>query len=1133
MGMVSAMQTILRHKGVGPLLFAQSQVAFNDNCTKLVLIGLVQMLLVKEQASMAVSLIALLLVAPFLLFAPLSGWLSDRFPKRQVFLGSLWLQLGVMLGILAAVYFHAIFLAVAGFFFLGAQSALMGPARRGMVKDLAGDSVGEVVGWMEMLCIAAILEGSFAGGQMIDGLVIWLKFPWTAALAAIGLLVASCAVALLSFRQVPWHPAATATPFSSQAVFGHIGLLKTLHRNRAIWRASLGDSAFYLAGGILMLTLTELGRNLHPSGLGAASATGLMVACMGSGIALGSVGAAFLCRRTINLGIVPCGALGMSAALFALPFLSGVPFFAGLLVLGICGGLYLVPLGAYMVDRSPEEERGRILAAASMLSSFAGVIAVGLHALAQEVFHLGTSGQFVLVGFWLFIVAVSSIRMLPDALLRLLTYFLASRHYTVTAIGAKNIPAKGGALMVCNHVTYIDTIILSLASPRPIRFLGYDEFFEMPVLGDILRIFGAIPVSSKKAKEAIVVAARHVSEGELVCIFPEGQLTRTGCLMELKSGFELIARRAKAPVIVAHMDGLWGSIFSFEGGRYFTKWPQSLKRKTIVSFAPLLTTREATAPRVREIILALGEAAFRRRPITSLPDALIDALSARRIAMTDQSTEKKIFRAHELLAASWELSLQWRTSIPERRAGLILPPGFAGTVANLGLILAGKIPVNLNPTLAEAAATACLERAGIKTLITAEAVTRKMSRFPWPAHTLLIEDSLKALSKRRLHRRGLACLLLPKAILKRGRPSASINEEAILLFTSGSSGLPKGVALTHRNILANATQIQETGFLQKGDSLLSALPLFHSFGLTMGLLCPLLAGRTIVSAQSPLDSDRLAEAARADSPTILLATPTFLRSYIKRIPRDAFGTLRLAVTGAEQLPETTVAAFRERFGCDVLEGYGLTEASPVASLNLPHPARGLGADTSQLGWRPGSVGRLLPGVALRFLDPETNRHVPGASRGLLAIRGANIITNYMSNEAPEKFDDGWFITGDIIRVDEEGFLFVEGRLSRFAKIGGEMISHTAVEAILSEAFGAEHRYCVVGRPSTEKGEELVLLTTASLTRDEIREKVAGKLPNLALPKHVIPVEQLPMLGSGKLDLAECQRLASLSNEPTV
>lgn len=1130
--MVPPMQTILRHKGVGPLLFAQSQVAFNDNCTKFVLIGLVQMLLVSEQASQAVSLIALLLVAPFLLFAPLSGWLSDRYPKRQVFLGSLWLQLGVMVGIMAAVYFHAIYLAVAGFFFLGAQSALMGPARRGMVKDLAEDSVGEVVGWMEMLCIVAILAGTFAGGQLIDGLKRLLEVPWTAALASIGLLVASCVVALLSFRNVPWHPAGAGTPFSGQAIFGHIGLLKTLRHNRGIWRASLGDSAFYLAGGILMLTLTELGRSLHADGVGAASATGLMVACMGSGIAIGSVGAAGLCRRTINLGIVPCGALGMSVALFALPFLSGAAFFVGLLILGICGGLYLVPLGAFMVDRSPEEERGRILAAASMLSSFAGVVAVGIHALAKEVFHLSISGQFILVGLWLLIVAVSSIRMLPDALLRMLAYFLARRHYSVTAMGAENIPAKGGALMVCNHVTYIDTVILSLASPRPIRFLGYDEFFAMPVLGSILRIFGAIPVSSKKAKEAIVVAAQHVSAGELVCIFPEGQLTRTGCLMELKSGFELIARRANAPVIVAHMDGLWGSIFSFEGSRYFTKWPHSLKRKNIVSFAPALTAKEATAARVREIILELSETAFRQRPQPSLPSALVDTLSSTRVAVTDQSTEKKIFRGCELLAVGWELAAQWKRTIPERCVGIILPPGFAGTVANLGLILAGKIPVNLNPMLAEAAAASCLERAGIKTVITAEAVTRKITRFPWPAHTLRIESTLKSLNPGRLRRRALASLLLPKAALKSLLPQAACDEEAILLFTSGSSGMPKGVALTHRNILGNAIQVQETSFLQKNDVLLSSLPLFHSFGLTMGLLCPLLAGRTVSTAQSPLDSDKLAEAARADSPTILLATPTFLRSYIKRIPRDAFGTLRLAVTGAEQLPPATAAAFRERFGCDVLEGYGLTEASPVASLNLPHPVRGLGADTEQLGWRAGSVGRLLPGVALRFLDPETNERLAGAKRGLLAIRGANIISGYIGNEAMEKFEDGWFITGDIVRVDEEGFLFIEGRLSRFAKIGGEMISHTAVEAILSEVFGAEHRYCVVGRPSAEKGEELVLLTTAPLTREEIREKVAGKLPNLALPKQVIFIEQLPLLGSGKLDLAECQRLATLSNEST-
>jgi len=1126
------MKTIFRLPGIGGLLFAQSQVAFNDNATKLILIGLVQMLLPADDAERMVSAIALLLVAPFVIFAPLSGWVADRFPKRRVLAASLWLQLAVMALLFFAVCLHALPLAIGGFFLLGIQSALMSPARRGMVKELAGNSVGEVIGWMEMLCIAAILGGSLGGGQLIDGLTGLLKNPWLAAGSGLGVLIVTCAGAIIAFRRVPSHHAGNHQPFTSEALLGHRQLFGTLRENRSIWLAALGDAAFYLAGGVVMLTLAQIGRQLHPDGLGAARATGIMMATMGVGIASGSVTAARLSRHRINLGLAPVGAAGMAIFFFAIgAFAPGsLAFFGLLFLLGICGGLYLVPLGALLVDRAPEEKRGRILAASSMLSSIAGVIAVALHALLSGVFHLSPSAQFAVLGFGLLGVTVLAVRLLPQDLLRMVALFLARLRYTVAVRGAKNLPAKGGALIVCNHVTYVDTIILSLASRRPIRFLSYEGFFRAPVLGPILRIFGAIPVSSSRAREAIVRAAERVAAGELVCIFPEGQLTRTGCLMELKSGFELIARRAQSPVVVAHLDGLWGSIFSFAGGRYFTKLPHGLRRRPIVSFSPPLAAGEATTPRVRESMLALGEAAFRSRPCRrDLAGALLEALDENpwRIAVVDPSASAGLLRNAPLLGMAALLARHWRKSIPEMRIGVILPPGQAGTLVNLGLILAGKIPANLNPTMAPAAAQACLDQAGIRTLITATAAEAKLARFPWPAHVLLIEKEIAQFPHFTRDLAATAAALLPLRLGKRllHLPAPKPDQEAVLLFTSGTSGWPKGVALTHRQVLANAAQVAETGFLRADDRILTALPLFHSFGLTMGLLMPLLTRRTVITAPSPLDADKIAEAGRQGSPTVLLATPTFLRCYLKRIPRDAFGTLRLAATGAERLPAATADAFRDRFGCEVLEGYGLTETAPVVSFNMPAPRRGLGADSLQLGSRAGTAGRLLPGLAFQLLDPETGDALSGAKRGVLALRGANIIESYLDDTGADRFRGGWFVTGDVASLDAEGFLTIEGRTSRFSKVGGEMVSHTAVEQAIAEAFPAEKigaQDCVLGIPSAEKGEDLVLLTTRHISAAELRQRL--DLPNLWIPKTVVQIPALPLLATGKLDLAGCRRL---------
>lgn len=1125
------MKTLLRRPGVGGLLFAQSQVAFTDNAAKLLLIGLVQILLPEDEAERLVSTIALLLVAPFVLFAPLGGWLADRFPKRHVLAASLWLQLAVTIALVVAVVIHSLPLAVGGFFLLGIQSALMSPARRGMAKELAGESVGELVGWMEMLCIAAILLGSVAGGQLIDGLTGALGNAWTAGGISFGLLVVGCGAALFGFRRVPAREAASHQPFTKKCLFGHADLLRTLRRDRPIWRAALGDSVFYLAGGVLLLTLAEIGRGLYPDGIGAARCTALMLAMMGVGVAVGSLVAARLSRHGIHLGLAPLGALGMAGALLGLAAAvpGGLAFSAALTTLGLAGGLYIVPLGAFLVDRAPEAERGKILAASGLLSSVAGVVAVGLHALAANLFQVNAQGQFVLLALLMLATAVMAARMLPEHLLRVLALAVARTRYSVKRVG--EIPATGGVLIVCNHVSYVDTLILSLAAPRPIRFLSYEGFSETPVLRLILRMAGTIPVSPTKAREAISRAADSIRQGEVVCIFPEGQLTRTGCLMELKSGFELIARRAKCPVIVAHLDGLWGSIHSFAGGRYFTKMPRGLRRHATVSFSPPL--KEISTTRVREVLLEQGEAAFRTRSAgrKNLAAALLRALEAEpfRTCVEDPTAEKKSLTAIELLCLGWRLAVRWRRTFPETRVGVILPPGLAGSLANLALVLAGKVPVNLNPTLGEEAARSCLQQAGVTRILTAGEVTRKLTKFPWTENIVTMDTEIAALSRSELVAAFLQILLLPSRLLaiRLRLPRAAAQEEAALLFTSGTSGHPKGVPLSHGNILANFTQIGETSFLQKDDRLLSALPLFHSFGLTMGLFFPLLAGRTIITAPSPLDSDKLAEAARAGLPTVLLSTPTFLRSYLKRIPRDAFGTLRLAVAGAERLPAETAAEFQARFGCPVLEGYGLTEASPVVSLNVPNPPCGPGADSLQIGQRPGSVGRLLPGVAARLFDPET--HEPAPARGLLAVRGVNLVGAYLGETADDKFRDGWFFTGDIVRVDAEGFLYLEGRASRFSKIGGEMVSHATVETALAAALPAEAQDCVLGLPCLEKGERLVLLTTRKLTRETLRENLAGRVPNLWIPRDIVLLETLPALASGKLNLAECRRLATVHN----
>ncbi len=712
--------------------------------------------------------------------------------------------------------------------------------------------------------------------------------------------------------------------------------------------------------------------------------------------------------------------------------------------------------------------------------------------------------------------------------------------YRVRPLGADRMPARGGVLLVANHVSYVDAIILSLASPRPVRFLAHEGFFQRPVLGFLLKAVGCIPVSDRRSKDAIRAAVAHLRAGEVVGIFPEGQLTRTGSLLELKRGWELIVRQAGCPVLPVVMDGLWGSIFSFAGGRYFYKWPKrslGARREVRVAFGECLEPEMVDSLALRQVMSELGAVAFAARPELALPlpVALVRALRRDpwRVQIVDYGMGGRQLRRVELLATAVTLGSNWRQTLAGNRVGVVLPPGIAGAIVNLALIFAGKTPVNLNPTGGSAAFANCVRRAGILTIITAPAVQKRFSDLAWPDDVIDAAAEIDQLSRQQIGAWIAATILLPTGWCERLMlGSAQQVAPGFLLFTSGSSGEPKGVEFSGRNLLTNAAQVAELNLLRRDDVFLCSLPLFHSFGLTVGLLVPLLNGQRIVTTPSPFDYDRIAKAAACGRATTLLATPAFLEGYVRKIPAEAFASLRCIVTGAEKLPADLAVRVFEKFRTPVLEGYGLTEASPGVALSQLDPERGLAASQFQTGHRPGSVGRFVPGLAWRLVDPESARPVAG-NEGMLAIRGSNVITSYLGGLAPaERFRDGWFLTGDIVSIDVDGFVRIAGRTSRFSKIGGEMVPHGVVEEAVVARFGSTDTRsdCVLG-VDDGAGEELVLLTTRDLDRERLRQELrrAG-LPNLWIPRRIIVVEELPILASGKLDLAACLQLAENTAE---
>ncbi len=712
---------------------------------------------------------------------------------------------------------------------------------------------------------------------------------------------------------------------------------------------------------------------------------------------------------------------------------------------------------------------------------------------------------------------------------------LARTIYRVTALGAEQLPA-GGFLLLPNHITWVDAIVLLLACPRPIRFLIDKEYYENRFLNPVLRTVGCIPISSRRAKDALRLAAERMRAGEIVCLFPEGQLSRTGTLQRLRRGYEIIARQADCPVVPVWLDQLWGSIFSYQGQRFFTKWPRKIPYPATVAFGTPLAPNEADSATVREELLKLGERCYSRRPALRehLGVSAVRGLKRHpwRVAVIDGLDDSEL-SCGKLLGAAAALSRHLRANCPEKRIGIVLPASKGGVVANLAVVLAGKVPVGLNFTSGRGALERAQVIAGLTTTISAQVFAKRLPDFPWPENVVQLDQLLPQL-KRQIFLWWMAALFLPAGMLVRllGLPREGDHEEAVLLFTSGSSGDPKGVVLSHRNLVGNVSQFRAMVDAQADDLILASLPFFHSFGCTVTLWFPLLDGVRIATYPNPLEAAKCAELIERKRITIVLAAPTFLRGYLRKAEGPQLQSVRLTITGAEKLPRSLADAFAERFGKTVFEGYGLTETSPVVSVNLPDPETAAPGAEVQPSNRPGSVGKMAPGLAAEIRDPETGAKLSLHETGMLWLRGPNIFEGYLDDakRTAEVIQDGWLKTGDLGRFDEDGFLFIEGRLSRFSKIGGEMVPHETVEQKILIALGlaseGERTIAVASAPDEAKGEAIVILSTIAIDQAELREKLqeAG-VPNLWIPKIVRQVETIPVLATGKLDLRKCSELA--------
>jgi acyl-[acyl-carrier-protein]-phospholipid O-acyltransferase/long-chain-fatty-acid--[acyl-carrier-protein] ligase len=665
-----------------------------------------------------------------------------------------------------------------------------------------------------------------------------------------------------------------------------------------------------------------------------------------------------------------------------------------------------------------------------------------------------------------------------------------------------------------------------------------EHHYRNPVFGWFASLAGAIPICSDQRPRDLVrslrTASNAVKSGELVCIFAEGQVTRTGQMLPFRRGFERIMDGLDAPVIPVCLEGVWGSIFSFAGKRFLWKWPRNLSCPVSVSFGKPMTSR-ATPAQVRQAIQELATEACQHRKGWMHPIHRGFVRAARkfpfRFAMADQRCPKLSFisAVARTIYLARRLRPHWSG---QEKVGILLPPSIAGALVNFAALLMGKVPVNLNYTASGEVIAASVRQCGITTILSSEAFMEKV-KLELPLEPLLLE---RVAAAPRLAER-LASLamagLFPVRMLERSLGCSrrmDMDDLATIIFSSGSTGDPKGVLLSHFNVVSNVAQLAQVFHLDKRDRMLGVLPFFHSFGFTGTLALTGTLGVGVAYYPTPLDAEAVGRLVRRYSLTFLLTTPTFLQLYLRGCPPEDFGSLRVVMAGAEKLPERLAAAFEERFGITPLEGYGCTECAPAVAVNAPGFRS---AGFCQLPFRRGRIGHALPGVCVRIVDPLTDKPMSPNEPGLMLVRGPNVMQGYL--DRPEKtaevLHDGWYVTGDIASMDEDGFIQITDRRSRFSKIGGEMVPHIKVEEKLQELTGSLERCVVVtGVADEKKGERLVVL---HCLEQPVLEQVIARLPQVDLPKLWVPkanqffrLEIMPVLGSGKLDLRKVRELAT-------
>ena len=1129
--------SLMTTRRFAPLFWCQAFSAFGDNFLKQALVFVLLFQLGEAESGALIQLAAAALTFPFFFLSGIGGELADRYDKAVVARRLKLFEIGVAVLAVFGFSLHSrgfgsasilvLFLAV---FLYGVIAALFGPIKYGILPDhLAREELTKGNALVEGGTFLAILIGTIVAGLAAGDGGDPLHFAWLMLVSA-----AACWIASLFIPRT--GEGAPNLKINPNIAASTIGLIKYIYAEPRLWWGAMVASWFWLVGAVVLSMLPTLAE--HQIG-GTAGVVTLFLTIFSVAVAVGSGLAAWLAHGRIVL--LPTLIGGVFIGLFALDlgwtasaivhpanavdirhyFSSphSIHIAIDLAGLAIAGGLFIVPTFAAVQAWAGPDHRARVVAAVNVLNAAFMVVGALLFGLLQKL-GFGIPLLFAIIGVANLVVAVIIARTMPTSWLNDLLSIVFRAFFRLEVEGLENVAKAGdNAIIAMNHVSFLDApVAMAILPKRPVFAVdtGIAQRWWIQPFLPFVRTMALDPLKPM-ALRTIINAVR---DGNMLVIFPEGRITITGSLMKIYDGAAMIADKSDAMVVPVRIEGPEQTIFSRLTSaqvrrRIFPKIKVTILEPVKMNVDPALKGRKRRQAAGAAMYDIMSNLMFRTaRTNRTVIEAVIEAAKTHGgswQAIEDPTSGRLTYK--RLLQATRILGAKLMPLAPEGRAiGVMLPTSNGAAVTVLALMSGGRVPAMINFSAGAANVLGACRAAQIDTIVTAHAFVEKgrleklITGIEGHVRLVYLEDIRKTVT--------FPDKLFGALRAKRPLVARKPDDWAVVLFTSGTEGVPKGVVLSHRNVLSNVAQAEARIDFGRDDRLFMALPAFHSFGFMGGIVLPLISGVPTFFYPSPLHYRTVPELVYGICATYMFGTDTFLTGYARMANPYDFRSLRYIIAGAEPIKETTRQTYLEKFGMRILEGYGVTETSPVLALNTP------------MFNKFGTVGRLLPGMQARLDKVEGVDE--GAGR--LFVKGPNVMLGYLRADKPgvlEPPHDGWYDTGDIVSIDEQGYIAIKGRAKRFAKVGGEMISLAAVEMLAAELW-PNYNSAVVAVPDVRKGERLILITDKhSATRADFQAYARSKhAAELMMPSEIVIVDKLPLLGSGKPDLQTIQKLVN-------